>query len=253
MTTKTCTKCGIDKELSQFSSDKNKKDGKYPSCKECKSGADKKYRESHLEEKHTKDKKYYKENSTKIKERSSKWYNDNKEYQLERMKKYYKENYTKIKETQKKWDELNKDKIKEYFKFKYNNDINYRIRQVLSQRLRLSIKSKKEHTLVYLDCDIEFFKNWIEYQFDDSMNWDNIGTWHFDHVIPCASFDLTIEEQIFKCFNWSNIRPLNSSENYSKGSKIIITVIDKHKSVVKNYLQLYDVPRDIGNSILAEK
>lgn len=252
MSSKECSKCKQNKSLDHFSNDKTKADGKYPSCKDCKKGVDKKYRETHLEQKKEIDKKYYEANSSKIKERSNKWYTENKERHLERMRQYYKDNYEKIKTTQKKWDDLNRDKIREYFRMKYNNDINHRIKQTINGRLRSCVKAKKHSSFSYLGCDIIFFKKWIEYQFNDSMSWDNIGKWHFDHVVPCASYDLTKEDQIRECYHWSNIRPLESSENCSKGSKVIFSVIKKHKEIVSKFIQLYDVPRIIGNNNLAE-
>jgi len=39
---KICTKCGFEKDISAFNCDKTKKDGYYPSCKECKQEKDKK-------------------------------------------------------------------------------------------------------------------------------------------------------------------------------------------------------------------
>jgi hypothetical protein len=44
MTNKACSKCGIMKDLSDFSNDKSKIDGKYNSCKDCKKLNDENYR-----------------------------------------------------------------------------------------------------------------------------------------------------------------------------------------------------------------
>lgn len=41
------------------------------------------------------------------------------------------------------------------------------------------------------------------------MSWDNRGKyWHIDHIKPCSSFNLEKQEEIFRCFNWTNLRPL---------------------------------------------
>ncbi|AGD92421.1 intron encoded hypothetical protein [Megavirus lba] len=43
------------------------------------------------------------------------------------------------------------------------------------------------------------------------MTWENHGSyWHFDHVKPCASFDLSNDDEILKCYNWTNYQPLKA-------------------------------------------
>ena len=42
-----------------------------------------------------------------------------------------------------------------------------------------------------------------------------------DHCIPCASFDLTKEENIKKCFHFTNLQPLWSKDNISKSDYIL--------------------------------
>jgi hypothetical protein len=51
------------------------------------------------------------------------------------------------------------------------------------------------------------------------MNWENQGEWHIDHILPCASFDLTKEEEQRKCFHYTNLQPLWAKDNMIKGSK----------------------------------
>jgi len=54
------------------------------------------------------------------------------------------------------------------------------------------------------------------------MTWDNYGYygWHIDHIKPCASFDLVDEEEQRKCFNYRNLQPLWSGDNFAKNSKL---------------------------------
>ena len=61
------------------------------------------------------------------------------------------------------------------------------------------------------------------------MTWDNHGNgwygngmnqWHIDHIIPCASFDLSKEEEQYRCFHYTNLQPLWAYDNLSKGNKI---------------------------------
>ena len=77
----------------------------------------------------------------------------------------------------------------------------------------------------YLGCSFEFFEVWIQFQFDQNMNWFNQGSyWHIDHVLPVSSFDFTIEQNIYICTTWINLRPLEAKENLSKHNKIDMTL-----------------------------
>ena len=51
----------------------------------------------------------------------------------------------------------------------------------------------------------------------EGMSWENHGDWHVDHIRPCCSYDLTIEEEQKKCFHYTNLQPLWAEENLSKG------------------------------------
>jgi len=43
---------------------------------------------------------------------------------------------------------------------------------------------------------IEELKEHLEVRFENGMTWENHGELHVDHRRPCASFDLTKEEDI---------------------------------------------------------
>ena len=75
---------------------------------------------------------------------------------------------------------------------------------------------KKEHTLEYLGCTLERFREFVEAKFTPNMTWENQGKWHLDHIKPCASFDLSIEEEIRHCFHYTNFQPLWGEDNISK-------------------------------------
>lgn len=81
---------------------------------------------------------------------------------------------------------------------------------------------------MYLDCSKNEFFDWIEYQFDANMNWDNyVDYWVLDHVIPIAWFNL--EDEIHKnhCFRWYNLRPFKKEDNLKKSDKLELTTIKK--------------------------
>jgi len=82
--------------------------------------------------------------------------------------------------------------------------------------------AKENKTVELLGCSIEECKSYLESKFIEGMSWDNHGLygWHIDHIIPCASFDLTDPAQQQKCFHYTNLQPLWAEENLKKGCKI---------------------------------
>ena len=110
----------------------------------------------------------------------------------------------------------------------------------LAARIKSALKEvslrKKHRTYEYIGCSYDFLKEWIGFQFQEEMSWENIGLWHIDHVTPCASFDLTNPEDLLTCFNWQNLRPCWAEENMMKGSKIISEVIENQEQMVKQFI-----------------
>jgi len=112
-------------------------------------------------------------------------------------------------------------------KKRYNNNLNYRMRVKLKNKIYDILKKfgadKKNTTIELLGCDIEFFLKYMENKFEEGMTWENYGyeTWHIDHIIPVSSFDLTKEEEQRKCWHYTNLQPLWAKDNIKKGAKII--------------------------------
>lgn len=82
--------------------------------------------------------------------------------------------------------------------------------------------NKNEFTNDYLGCDFVAFIFWLGMQFQERMTWENYGwgrpgTWHMDHIRPKASFDLSQEDEIKRCWNYTNIRPLWWELGVAKG------------------------------------
>jgi len=114
---------------------------------------------------------------------------------------------------------------------KYHNarcrkDINYKLLHNLRNRLYQALKrgAKKSSTLFYLGCSIQEFKQYLESQFKEGMSWDSYGNkegqWSIDHINPCSSFDHSDEEQIKKCWHYSNMQPMWHVENLKKHARI---------------------------------
>jgi len=104
----------------------------------------------------------------------------------------------------------------EWCKNEHNTNMNYRIKKSLAARLR-TILVKNDSTMNYIGCNIQYLREWFEYNFTNEMNWDNYGKyWSIDHIIPTCKFDLINEDEKFKCCNWSNLMPVTIKYNSSK-------------------------------------
>ena len=82
---------------------------------------------------------------------------------------------------------------------------------------------KDKHTLEYVGCSVEYLRTYLENQFEKEaercghpISWENQGEWHIDHIRPCASFDLDLEEERDKCFHYTNLQPMWGPDNLSK-------------------------------------
>ena len=115
------------------------------------------------------------------------------------------------------------------------SNINYRLKKSLAARLR-TVLIKNDTTMNYIGCNIQYLREWFEYNFTKEMNWDNYGSyWSLDHIIPVCKFDLTLEDEKLKCWNWSNLVPVTVKYNSSKKEidknqiNIILQKIQKFK------------------------
>jgi hypothetical protein len=205
MEKKICSKCKEEKEVCEFNkkSISNKGVQYYKSrCKLCQNEDEKIKRDKNPEK--------YKLWYDKTREERNKWrseyYKKNKEIILNRNKNY-------IESTR-----INRRK-------KYSEDKLFKIRHILSSRMRdlLKIKSfhKQQTFNKVLGCTVEFLKEYLEQQFINGMSWDNHGLygWHIDHIIPLSS--ATTEEDIYKLCHYTNLQPLWAEDNLSKSNKIL--------------------------------
>lgn len=250
---KQCNKCGETKSLEEFYNRKASKDGKRYECISCA----KEYRNSdHIKQKteeykeknkeHIKEvgRRYKEKNFEKIseqnKEFSKKWRENNKEYvsqnnrerylaDIENRKEYQrnrnKENKESKSEYNKKYQQENKEKLREY----HNNYVLKRkredplfklihnIRALVFMSLKYGGYSKKTKTYRILGCSYEEFKIYLENKFTEDMNWDNLGEWQIDHIIPVSS--AKTEEEMIKLNHYLNLQPLWESDNIRKGNK----------------------------------
>ena len=69
------------------------------------------------------------------------------------------------------------------------------------------------------------FKQYLENQFTEGMNWENYGvgsnnnTWHIDHKTPISSASSISE--VYNLNHYTNLRPMWGSDNIRKSNKNI--------------------------------
>lgn len=171
-------------------------------------------------------KKYRNDNKDSISEKRKMYYQINKERVKERVKEYTSENREYVNQRNRENREKNKDEYNrkwcEYVKKRKNNDPLYKlscsIRTLISQSFKNQFTKKAKKTVEILGCDFETFKEHIEIQFTDDMNWDNYATyWQLDHKTPISWSES--EEEVYKLNHYTNFQPLFWKDNISKGNR----------------------------------
>jgi hypothetical protein len=88
---------------------------------------------------------------------------------------------------------------------------------------------------IYFGLSIEQFRKWIELQFTEELNWENFGSaWQFDHIVPVAYFDFSIEDDLFLCWNFINIRVERIEPNKNRGNRIDIMAVKPYFEALYN-------------------
>lgn len=238
MTTIICKKCQVEKELNSinFKLEHRTFLGFDTTCKKCRAirqsqirkddpdrfkELDRKARESDRYKKYQKE---YRENNLEhLRNVSKENYYKNKEPYLERSKAQKVKLGDSYKEYQREYGKKNRKALNSKYLNKLKTDPAAKLKHTLRSRFNKLIKGyhKKNSVLNYLGCDVDYLKRWISEKFRDGMSWDNHGSmWHIDHIIPCSSFDFSSEEDLKKCWHYTNLQPLYAIENLKKGNRL---------------------------------
>ena len=206
MEIKICKKCLKDKILSDFSKNKNTKDGLQVNCKICV----KEYKEQ-----------YYLDNKEKILEKSKEYYIENQKYIIDRVKIWGDKNKEKIEQYKKKYVENNRNFINSKMVQRKKNDPILKLKMLYRSKTNKILGSNRESTFDLIGCSPSELKSHLEKQFKNGMFWENHGLfgWHIDHIIPLSS--AKTEDELKKLCHYSNLQPLWAIENIIKRDKIV--------------------------------
>ncbi len=175
---KNCTKCNILKSKVEFGKHSQAADGLMPRCRSCRSADAKKIYEVDREQELIRCRNYYKNNKEAV-------YARHKKYEADRKR----------------------------------TDIMFKITKNLRSRTSMAIKySKPGSAIKDLGCTVAELKIHLESKFANSMNWDNYGEWHIDHIKPLSKFDLSNAVEFKKACSFNNLQPLWAMDNLRKSN-----------------------------------
>lgn len=193
-----CTKCNIIKEYKYFSKSKIKINGIKSKCKECAKIENAQHYENNKELYHNMRQKYYKNNKRKILDKNNEYFIANTNTIIQYRAKYQK--------TRRANDPLYK--------------LCHTIRTLICGAFKKKNIQKLHKSESILCCTFEQFKEHLEQQFDDKMNWDNQGTyWELDHIKPVSL--ATNEQELLALNHYTNFQPLFWRDNIMKSNKYI--------------------------------
>lgn len=226
---KVCSKCGIEKEYSEFWKRSASPDGLMPCCKDCQRKYQKEYRNTP-------------EGRKKHNEQNAIWRASGG---LEYLRAYSKDNRETVRETQKTWNKSHpgqvkaskqkweqKDRIenpnrrRDYSSRRRKEDPQFRLKESLRSRLNLALRNnfKSGSAVKDLGCSINEFEKHLESKFQPGMTWENYGkepeSWNIDHIMPLSAFDLTKRQHTVLACHYLNLQPLWFKDNVIKGNKI---------------------------------
>ena len=106
-----------------------------------------------------------------------------------------------------------------------DEDINFRLDCDLRKRVLNAFKAqnirKANKTFYLLGFSHSFLRLRIESQLYGEMTLEKYGkTWCLNHCLRIASFNLLDENDVKKCFNWVNLRPMYLKDNIVRSDKV---------------------------------
>ena len=210
---KKCSKCDNEKEISEFNFRKDTQ--KYRNqCGDCIKLINKEYRTMNKDEIKIGNKEY-RNNTENMKRLYAINYRERNRENIQ----LYKKNYFQNNEEES-YDKLKKKKIEEN---NFRSACNLRKRVLNAFRSQKVRKTNK--TFCLLGCSHSFLRRWIESQLYGEMTLENYGKfWCLHHCLAVATFNLLDENDMKKCFNWINLKPLYVKDNIIKGDKIDMTL-----------------------------
>ena len=166
---------------------------------------------------------YYRDHKEEYSARGKDHYIANTEDYRIRSAKNYQNDIESVKIRHRKYRIDNRELLNEKVKIKKAEDVQFRLKVGLRDRLIKAIRGdfKAGSAVSDLGCTIGFLRDYLESKFTSGMTWENWSRtgWHIDHIKPLALFDLTDREQLLEACHYKNLQPMWALDNLSKGSR----------------------------------
>lgn len=228
---KKCTKCSVEKLLSDFPKcSSGTKDGLASWCRICYNEKNKLWREKNKEYVKKSNNKYYNNNRILYIEQVKKYNEKNNDKILDYRKKYFEKNKDKIKEYNNIYISQNKDKIKEFHK-KYRDEYPHiqSWRNILKNTLLKLNQIKSASTQTLLKYTPQELKEHLD---NLGMDWNKH---QIDHKIPITWFKPETPPHIVN--DLRNLHPLEESINKSKNNRYSSPVSKDYLCIAKEWIK----------------
>lgn len=257
---KVCTKCKVEKSISEFHKHKGGKYGVDSVCKPCVAEMAKAKRKSDPEKEAAKRKRYKEKSRDKDILYSRERYWSDPEAARAARREYYKNNRQASLDAHKVWRGKNKKYLAEKNRENYQKNREKILAEKAEERrvnpekhraaasrsaakryatekgkLEITVKASVWYgikrgskcgrsTFDLLGYTVEELKSHLEKQFQPGMSWENYNRhgWHIDHKIPLSAhnYETPDDEDFKRAWALSNLQPLWAKENLSKSDKL---------------------------------
>jgi len=188
-------------------------------------------REANREAQNENCRRYYAANSERIKARVRKWREENSERAAATAADYRKRNPNKRRDYYLSNKDATHKRLARWQKAKAAANPSFRIQMKVLRWTSVAMQkhlagrrvTRASRIVQLLGCEWLDFISHIEGKFLPGMTWENHGRsgWHFDHIRPLSSFDLTDEGELRMACHFTNVQPLWAADNVRKGAKIV--------------------------------
>lgn len=211
--TKTCTKCGETKGLSEYYPQRAGRFGVTSRCKRCCSALAAEY---------------YEGNKDAVLERNSHWLEKNRDKHRAIMGSWYTKNKEKVRANNQRWKDENPERVKELSREagrRRSKDKRHRFECAVKTSVRRGLlKGSKfgRRTFDLLGYTADDLRVHLENQFSPGMTWENHGEWHIDHIIPLSAHNYETPDDLDFKRAWAleNLQPLWAFDNMSKKDRL---------------------------------